>query len=467
MSSAPGAAARVARWFGADDPWRRPRPPIGRADVVLVLCLEALGLLSLELVRSVGVLTDVAAPWGVQWLAVGTGPVLLLGRRRWPLAVAALAALHMVLVGVTMPVVMGQVTLQVVYFVAILSGVAWARDRRWMLVVVGGIVVVMFAWIALQFAVGSGVQEILDQVGGGERTGLLAPVTAGIALTVVVNVVYFGGAVVGGQLLWRSARDRALLEEQAGTIAAQHDELRARAVTEERLRIARELHDVVAHHVSVIGIQAAAARRVMERDPAAAATALGRIEASSRDGVTSMRGLLGTLRDVERPPGHPERPDAPTDAPDRTPQPGLGELPTLVAACTTAGRRCTYDLVESPEGAAARLPASVAHSLHRTVQEALTNIERHSTASRVSVVVRVLEGPAGHAEAEVVDDGRPRQGTSGGGLGQLGIRERAASHRGSVDIGPRPTGGYRVRVRYPWSTVASPDGALESDGVLR
>ncbi|WP_240917669.1 ATP-binding protein [Phycicoccus sp. HDW14] len=95
------------------------------------------------------------------------------------------------------------------------------------------------------------------------------------------------------------------------------------------------------------------------------------------------------------------------------------------------------------------------------MQEALTNVEKHSTATRVSVVVR-LDDVAGFAEVEVVDDGRPRPGSSGSGLGQLGIRERAASHRGTVELGPRPTGGYRVRARYPWreAAVDVPDSPL-------
>lgn len=442
----PSPGARVLRRFGADDRWERPSPPVGRSDVLTAVAVVLFGLVSLELVRSVGVLDKVEAAWWVQWVAVVTGSALLVGRRRWPVLVAGLAAVHMIVVGVTMPMVMGQFTMQVVYFVALMSGVAWARDRRWMLVVVGVIVVVMFAWIALQFAVGNAAQEFLDGTDASRRYGVLPQIPAGVLLTLVINVVYFGGAVVIGQMQWRSARDRAVLERQAATITTQTEELRHRAVTEERLRIARELHDVVAHHVSVIGIQAAAARRVMGRDPRATERALEGIEGSSREAVSSMRGLLGTLREVERP-------DAVSGPSDRTPQPTLADLPTLVEACTTPARRVSYDLVETPAGSAGRLPVALAHSLHRTVQEALTNVEKHSTAARVSVVVRLEEGPAGFAEVEVVDDGRPRAGTSGSGLGQLGIRERAASHRGTVEVGPRPTGGYRVRVRYPWGTA--------------
>ncbi len=446
-TAARSVLARLGRWFGVEDPWVRPSPPVGRADVLLAASIAGFGLVALELVRSVGALDEVTLPWWVQWIAVLSGAALLVGRRRRPVAVAGLAALHMLVVGITMPMVMGQFTLQVVYFVAILSGVAWARDRRWMLVVVGAIVVVMFTWIALQFAIGSAAQDLVDEQQGRTRPGLVPAIPAAVLLTVVINAVYFGGAVIFGQMLWRSARDRAQLEDQASTITAQATALRTRAVTEERLRIARELHDVVAHHVSVIGIQAAAARRVMDRDPDATRAALEGIEGSSREAVSSMRGLLGTLRGSER--------AGPVEA-DRAPQPGLAELPALVEACRTPRRHVGYDLVESSPGAADRLGPPLAHSIHRTVQEALTNVEKHSTAARVSVVVRLDDGPAGFAEVEVVDDGRARTGSSGSGLGQLGIRERAASHRGTVEIGPRPTGGYRVRVRYPWVGAAAP-----------
>ena len=440
-SSVTTLPARVGAFFGADDPWERPRPPVGRQDVLLAATVAVVGLVSLELVRSVGALDHLTAPWPVQSLAVLTGAALLVGRRRWPLAVAALAATHMLVVGVTMPEVMGQFTLQLVYFVAILSGVSWARDRRLMTGVIGAIVLAMFIWIALQFAVGSAIQDLVDDSRGTVRDGIIGPIPAAVALTLIINAAYFGGAVLGGQISWRNARQKALLAEQAATIRAQSDTLRRRAVTDERLRIARELHDVVGHHVSVIGIQAAAARRVIDRDPDAAATALGDIERSSREAVTQMRSLLGTLRELD---------DQPGDRDDRAPEPGIDDLPALAAERTAAGLATQLDVVESSPGAAQQLPAPLGLSLYRVAQEALANTTRHSTARSARVVLRVEHRtPAPNAEVEVVDDGRPRGATSGSGLGHLGMRERAAGMRGEVEIGPRPTGGYRVRVRVP------------------
>jgi signal transduction histidine kinase len=192
-------------------------------------------------------------------------------------------------------------------------------------------------------------------------------------------------------------------------------------------------------------VQAAGARRVHEHDATATATALGAIEESSREAVTQMRSLLGTLRDIEH-----DRDGTGAEEHDRTSGPGVADLPALVADRASTTLQATYAVVEDRAGAAERLPAAVGLSLFRTVQEALANVERHSTAARVSVTLRVDEGgPSPFAEVEVLDDGRPRVGTSGTGLGQLGIRERVASHRGLAEIGPRATRGYRVRVRLP------------------
>ncbi|WP_210440200.1 sensor histidine kinase [Nocardioides xinjiangensis] len=437
----PTPTQRVLTWFGVDDTWERHRPPVGRQDVVLAAGVEAVSLLALELVRSAGGFEHTDAPVWTQWLAVSSGALLLLGRRRWPLVVALLAATHMFVAGVTMPQVMGQVSLQIVYFVALLSGVAYARDRRAMVLVVGTIVLFMFAWITWQFAVGSAAQDMIDDQAPSERVGVLPPIPAAVAMTLVVNALYFGGAIVGGGVSWRAARQRARLQEQASTIATQAGRLREQAVVDERLRIARDLHDVVAHGVSAMGVQAGAARRVLDRDPDAARTALARVEEASRDAVTQMRRLLGTLRE-----GAGEGADDPQDA--RTTEAGVGDLPDLVTEAGHHGLGVRLEVVEAQDGAADRLPRGVGLAIYRTVQEALTNVRRHSTADTASVVVRVDEAAA-YAEVEVVDDGRPRHGTSGSGLGQLGIRERAATHGGQVDIGPRVTGGYRVRVRYP------------------
>ncbi|OLT17952.1 hypothetical protein BJF80_01175 [Serinicoccus sp. CUA-874] len=241
---------------------------------------------------------------------------------------------------------------------------------------------------------------------------------------------------------------QAQVEEQAATIRAQTAQLTDQAVVAERLRIARELHDVVAHHVSVMGVQAAAARRVMERDPEAARDSLTAIERAARDGVGQMRDLLGTLRVADGDAGAGTGAAAQEGA-DRAPQPTLATLPDLVDQASTPLCQVSGQVVESAPGAAGRVPPPLQLSAYRIVQEALANVRRHSTARTARATVRVDED-AQTVEVEVVDDGSPRVGTSGTGLGLQGMRERAALLGGGVEAGPRAGGqGWRVRVWLP------------------
>ena len=448
----------VGDFFAVDDDWERPAPPIGPLDWAVGIGLALVGVLLLEMMRSVVDIDEGGRPHWVQWLAIVSGAMLVVWRRRHPVAVGCAAAAHMFVVGISMPQVMGQVSLQIVYFVAIYAAVAYARHRRSALLVVAGITVFMLLWVGWQLALGGGIDELTTNAGAQGGDGWFSPTVGAVVTSMVVNIFYFVGAILVGQVSWRGARQRARLEEQAGTIAAQSASLQRRAIVDERLRIARELHDVVGHHVAVIGIQAGAARRVLGRRPEDAATALSQIESSSREAVTQMRSLLGTLRDIEA-SGDARTLDArtlgentvDTRPPRRSPEPTLSDLPDLVAARDSGGLRTAYRLVESHEGGHARVAPRIGLTLYRITQEALANITRHSTATSADVVTRVVEhgsGPA-YAEVEIVDNGRARVGTSGSGLGQLGMRERAASHRGTVEIGPRPTGGYRVRVRVP------------------
>ncbi|KRE42640.1 sensor histidine kinase [Knoellia sp. Soil729] len=433
----------VGDFFAVDDDWERPAPPIGRRDWLVGIVLSVVGVLFLEMARSVTEIHAGGQPLWMQWVAIVSGAMLMVWRRQHPILVGCLAAAHMFLVGVTMPMVMGQLALQTVYFVAIYAAVAYARHRRSALLVVAGITVFMLLWVGWQLALGGGIAEITGDARADGADGWFSPTVGAVVTTMAINAFYFVGAILVGQIAWRGARQRARLEEQASTIAAQADELRRRAVVDERLRIARELHDVVGHHVAVIGIQAGAARRVLDRRPEEASRALGQIEESSRDAVTQMRDLLGTLRDIEA--------TAEGVPVSRSPEPTLADLPDLVAERNAHGAHTAYELVETREGAHAGVAPSIGLTLYRITQEALANITRHSTATTSDVVLRVVdEAPAGaYAEVEVLDNGRPRHGTSGTGLGQLGMRERAASHKGTVEIGPRTTGGYRVRVRIP------------------
>jgi len=447
--------ARVRAYFGVDTDWERvpdDSPRQRRADLWVALGFLVAGSLGVELLRSIDSLGAQQDSWVWPHVAVALGTLPLIWRHRWPLLVAAGLSLHLFVFGLLMPAVAVSMPMQVVYFLALFTGVAWARDRQAMLGVVAGVVLLMFGWLAWQLAVGSGVEEAMSR--GGARLvhqGLFSPAGAYVVYTLLINVFYFGGAIIGGQAAWRAALQRNRLAAQARTIDAQATSLQRQAVVEERLRIARELHDVVAHHVSVIGIQAAAARRVLRRDADAAEGALRSVETSSRDAVAQMRGLLGTLRADDQ---EGTSDGAGRGGRTRAPEPGLADVTSLAREASTHGLEVDCHVVEDVPGAAASVPAPLGLSLYRTAQEALANVRRHSTASSATVFVRVDRRPEhgfahGYAEVEVLDGGRPRSGTSGTGLGLLGVRERLSTHGGVSEIGPRVTGGYRVRVRMP------------------
>ncbi len=203
-----------------------------------------------------------------------------------------------------------------------------------------------------------------------------------------------------------------------------------RAVSEEQARIARELHDVIAHSVSVIVVQAGAADDVFESRPDQARGAIRSIESTGREALAELRRLLGAVRPAE-------------DPGPAAPQPGLESLDALAEPVRAGG----LEVVVRREGEPAPLPAGVDLSAYRIVQEALTNTLRHARATRAEVVLRYGRD---ELEVEVLDDGRasvPQAPRSGHGL--LGMRERASLLGGTLEAGPLPSGGYRVHATLP------------------
>jgi signal transduction histidine kinase len=245
-----------------------------------------------------------------------------------------------------------------------------------------------------------------------------------------VPVLFAIAWLAGFALRERSAQAEAA-EERAAHAEGEREENARRAVFEERVRIARELHDVVAHHVSMMGVQAGAARVVIDRDRDKAKEALTAIESSSREAVAELHQLLGFLRQAG-------------DTDDLAPQPGLNELPRLAASM----RDSDLAVAVSIEGERRALPPTVDVSAYRIVQEALTNTLKHSVASRADVHLRYWPD---ELEVEIVDDGRPTGAAPSvaGGLGLIGMRERAALHGGQLSTGHAPGGGFTVRVRLP------------------
>ncbi len=240
--------------------------------------------------------------------------------------------------------------------------------------------------------------------------------------------VVFAAVVVGGRALARRrAEADRLMELNVDLERRKATESRA-AVEAERARIARELHDVVAHAVSVIVVQAQAADRVLEGEQTSARESLHAIESTARTALVEMRRLLELLRPEDEGAG-------------LVPQPGLDQLGALVTQVREAG----LDVDLRVEGERRAVPAGVDLSAFRIVQEALTNVLKHAGPARAAVTLRYRPG---EIELEVVDDGAAARST-GRGHGLLGMRERAAVVGGRVETGPRDGRGYAVRASLP------------------
>ena len=250
-------------------------------------------------------------------------------------------------------------------------------------------------------------------------------VTSGEAVQVAVLGIFTWFVAL---LLARRAHLAADAEERAARLE-RHQEERARvAVADERARIARELHDVIAHSLSVMTVQAGAARLLLSGDPRRAVEPLLAVEETGRQALAEMRRLLGVLRE-----------DA--GEPDLAPQPRLADLPGLAATVREAG----LEVEMAVEGRQRSLPAGIELAAYRILQEALTNTLKHAGAAQAQVTVRYAPESV---LLEVRDDGRV-PAVDGQGHGLLGMRERAALYGGELDAGPLPGGGFAVRARLP------------------
>ena len=238
-----------------------------------------------------------------------------------------------------------------------------------------------------------------------------------------------GGSWLAGRAIRHRRQSERLLEERA--VAAERErEARARAaVAEERTRIARELHDVVAHAISMIVVQARGGRRSLATEPAEARAAFDSIEEAGAQALTEMRRLLGMLRNDD-------------EQLALAPQPALRNLDTLVAQLREAGLSVEFSI----EGEPTELPTGIDLSAYRIVQEALTNALRHAGPATARVIIRYRRDGL---ELEIVDTGSGADDGDVAGRGLLGMRERAALYGGEVEAGQRRGGGFAVRARLP------------------
>jgi signal transduction histidine kinase len=245
-----------------------------------------------------------------------------------------------------------------------------------------------------------------------------------VFITVVFTVAWIVGFAIGGKF-----REVDEARERAARAEREREERARLAVADERARIARELHDVVGHSVSVMTVQASAVRRLVTPEQEKIREALLVVEQTGREALAEMRRMVGVLR-------------RPEEAPALAPQPSLEHLDRLVEQTRDAGLPVELRL----EGKPVQLPTSLDLTAYRLVQEGLTNALKHARAKRAEVVVRYTDG---HVELTVSDDG-PGGGDGGGsGHGLVGMRERVSVYGGELEAGPRPEGGYRLRVRLP------------------
>jgi len=252
------------------------------------------------------------------------------------------------------------------------------------------------------------------------RSGVGNFIVASIIFTIVWTIAFGVG---------RKSVEADEAKERATRAEREREERARAAVTEERARIARELHDVVGHSVSVMTVQASGVRRLLRPDQQREREALLVVERTGREALAEMRRMVGVLR-------------RPEEAPALAPQPTLDHLSRLVEQAREAGLPVDLRI----EGEAIQLPAGVDLTAYRLVQEGLTNVVKHARATRAEVLVNYGDN---HLEVTVRDDGSGVGNGDGGGHGLVGMRERVSVYGGELDAGPQPGGGYRLRAKLP------------------
>ena len=382
--------------------WLRNHPRA--ADASLAGLATALALGAHLFIDSAGE-TEVSDPtWWSPWLVLAS-TIPLAWRRRWPVAVLVAVSVPECLLQASEMVGAGFLNI----LIATYSLGAYVAGRR--LVVSGALT---FACLLGFVAVGVAVDGV-------------------DASTLISTTVLYAGAILLGDNM-RRRRERAdELVERAERAERERELLAVQQVQQERTRIAREMHDVVAHSLSVMIIQAGAARRQVRAHPDQAVGALENIESTGREAMSEMRRILGVLRSDAARDG---------DGVDLAPQPSLSALGDLVAASSDLPieLRTIGDL----DG----VPAAVELSAYRVVQEALTNVRRH--AGRVDRVAVAVQRADGRLTVTVDDDGRGAGALAHDpGFGIIGMRERVGMFGGTLEAGPRSGGGWRVRAVFP------------------
>lgn len=386
------------------DWWRRQpelfRDAVGAVPIVLVFVLAQ------QVFGEGGSVPRAVAIVVVMWSALTV-------RRRWPRAAFA-AALGVVAIATTG-----------LEFLVVVSYTLVAHDRRAQPAAVGALSAVALVIGYLQYW----PAVVLDQIAGD---------------LILIAAIAVLPPVIG--LMVRTSRDKtAELRERNAELVAMREREARHAVEAERFRIARELHDVVAHHVSAMTVRARAGHHVAERDPAAARDALAWIAEAGTEALTAMGALVGTLRGQDAT-------DGAAAADDLSPQPSLDDLPALLERFRRTGLVVHEDLEAAPTVVSPTLGLNA----YRIVQEGLTNALRHGAAERAWVRVWCADGLL-HVRVDDNGRGLPDGGVPAG-HGLVGVAERAALHDGTSAFGPGPRGGCRLE-----ASLALGDGPRSRD----
>ncbi|MCU4297513.1 sensor histidine kinase [Brevibacterium permense] len=443
-----------------------------RGDVYIVVALAVSSVL-FAVLYSASSIEILNAPLWASALASVLLTAPLLYRRRYPSQSAFVICLvySVALVNSAMEIGVSQIIL----FLGIYSIGPWQRSRR-----------VAF-WSRLLLCIGMAVLFTVSLTvqfrALGDFTVLQFAASGGVSF--LTNVAFFGGAWVFGNRAWKQRKLMADLRAANDEVREQEQQLARQAVDLERVRIARELHDGVAHHIAGVGIHAAAARRSLERNPDKAKESLQVIESSTRETVDELRALVYTLRDTDSSTEETSATDDTAKSGDRAAEapndnataastkgnPSLGDLPELIESARRFDQTVEYATIGDPRP----LTPITEMSIYRVIQESLTNCSRYAGAG-AEVDVRLRYGSTG-LEVEVSDtrsagrpstgsnsvrsDSGPRSKSEGLGLGIVGMRERMNALGGNLEAGPKSRGGWIVRARipYPRSTAerSSPD----------
>jgi signal transduction histidine kinase len=417
--------------------WRRPVPgPDGlMADLIGAVALAVAAVITMPLYPWAGLISPAKAPLWLElvWSVAVTLPLAL--RRRYPMIIAiAVSAAYMaggIAFGVSLFFPM------IALFVAFYTVGAWESDRqraRWTrLAITAG----MFIWLIVSifvYATGHRTNEPA-------ATGPFSPLVSLVLIQLLTNATFFIGSYYLGNRGFAQAIEQDTLRRRTSELARERKRSTEQALALERMRIARELHDVVAHHVSVMGVQASAARIAFDKDPVVAKRALGNVESSARTAVNDLHTMLSTLRESDTEPQGSSVVEA-----DAGPTVGAKQVPALVRQAEASGLPTRLEII----GTAVPLPSVLDLNVYRIVQEALTNVRKHGGPyATADVRLRYYQYPE-QIEVEITNSGlSPSRRIGAPGLGHVGMRERVAASGGTIELGPLARGGYLVRARMP------------------